>query len=68
MTRSMPAAPRRPRPGLERAAFDAWYRDGPGVALRILAGAGIRLRDRAEFLRNVIGVPEADIAGYLAPG
>jgi hypothetical protein len=64
----MPAARRDPRPGPEKAAFDAWYRDGAGEALRILARAGINLRDRAEFLRNVIGVPEAHIASCLASG
>ncbi len=56
---------RRPRPGPERSAFDAWYLDGPGVAMRILEGARVKPRDLADFLRSVIGLPDADIADYL---
>ena len=63
----MTGAPRRPRPGAEKAAFDAWQAGaaGRGAALRILHAAGVRPRDQADFLRHVIGLPDADIAEYL---
>jgi hypothetical protein len=56
---------RRPRPGPEKAAFDAWHRDGPAVAMRNLMAAGINPRDQADFLRTVIGLPDAHIPDYL---
>jgi hypothetical protein len=60
---------RRPRPGAEKAAFDAWQAGatGRGAALRILQAARVRPRDQADFLRHVIGLPDADIAEHLAP-
>jgi hypothetical protein len=57
--------PRRPRPGQEKAAYDAWYSAGPAAAMAILAAAGTRPRDQAEFLRNVIRLPETDVSRYL---
>jgi hypothetical protein len=58
--------PRGPRPGTEKAAYDAWRsRAGPAAAMAILAAARYRPRDQAEFLRNVINLPEPDICRYL---
>jgi hypothetical protein len=58
---------RRPRPGAEKLAADAWcLADRPDVAMRLLDAAGIRPREQAEFLRAVIGLPEAQIPDYLA--
>ncbi|MGH3405327.1 MAG: hypothetical protein ACRDRJ_22910 [Streptosporangiaceae bacterium] len=58
--------PRRPRPGPEKAAFDAWHSaGGPAAAMAILAAARVKPRDQAEFLRNVIRVPDHQIPGYL---
>lgn len=64
---SWPAiSPRRPRPGTEKAAYDAWHSSaGPAAAMAILAAARVRPRDQAEFLRNVIRVPETQISRYL---
>ncbi len=65
MTSAGSAALRRPRPGPEKSAFDAWQLDGPSVALAILEGARVPPRDRADFLRHVIGLPDDAIAEYL---
>jgi hypothetical protein len=56
---------RRPRPGPEKAAFDAWHLGGPAVAMGVLVGAGTGPRDQADFLRTVIGLADAEIPGYL---
>lgn len=58
-------APRRPRPGPEKAAFDAWNRGEPAAAMRILAGARVHPRDQADFLSTVIGLADAEIPDYL---
>ncbi len=67
MTGAGRPALRRPRPGAEKAAFDAWHAGagGQGAALRILEAARVRPRDRADFLRHVIGLQDADIAEHL---
>jgi hypothetical protein len=56
---------RRPRPGPEKAAFDAWHQDGSAAGMPILVAAGICPRDQADFLRTVIGLAEDEIPGYL---